>query len=115
MPTLEHEGLLHLFEHRPALAAELARDCLGLALPEFCEAHLVETAFSQLVPPARLADRVVLLRANEPCFAIVVEVQLACDGARHHVPRRRARRRRGRPRRHDRRRRPRRCAGQGLQ
>jgi len=79
MPSLQHEGLLHLFEHRPALAAELVRDCLGWTLPDFSEAEVAPNAFSQLVPPSKLADRVVLLRAQKPRFAIIVEVQRKRD------------------------------------
>jgi hypothetical protein len=79
MPSLRHEGLLHLFEHRPALAAELVRDYLGLELPDFSHAELAPTALSQLVPPAKLVDRVVLLRAQQPTFAIIGEVQRRRD------------------------------------
>jgi hypothetical protein len=79
MASMLHEGLLLLFRNRPALAAELLRDALGLALPPWSEARVESAELTEVVPTEYRADLVVLLSEGEPLFAIVVEVQLSQD------------------------------------
>jgi hypothetical protein len=74
-----HEGLVLLFRNRPALAAELLKDALGVALPEFSEARVESAELTEVVPTQYRADLVVLLRNEVPVFAIVLEVQLQAD------------------------------------
>jgi hypothetical protein len=79
MPSLRHEALLELFRNRPALAAELLRDALGVELPAYAEARAESAELTQVVPTEYRADLVVLLGDARPRFAIVVEVQLSPD------------------------------------
>jgi hypothetical protein len=79
MTSVRHEGLVSLFQNRPALAPELLRDRLGVALPSYSEARLDSANLTQVVPLERYADLVVLLVEGQPVFAIVVEVQLSRD------------------------------------
>jgi hypothetical protein len=79
MASLRHEGLLHLFRNRPALAPELLRDSLGLSLPDWSEARVESAELTEVVPTEYRADLVVLLLDGKPVFAIVVEVQLSRD------------------------------------
>jgi hypothetical protein len=80
MPSLQHEGLLELFRHRPTLAAELLHDALGLQLPSYSEARLESAELTEVLPTQYRADMVVLLKGeNTSLFAIVVEVQLSAD------------------------------------
>jgi hypothetical protein len=79
MPSLRHEALLELFRNRPALAAELLRDALGVELPSYVEARAESAELTQVVPTEYRADLVVLLWEDLPRFAIVVEVQLSPD------------------------------------
>ncbi|MFL5354258.1 hypothetical protein [Archangium sp.] len=79
MPSLRHEALLELFRNRPALAAELLRDALGVELPAYAEARAESAELTQVVPTEYRADLVVQLWADKPRLAIVVEVQLSPD------------------------------------
>lgn len=79
MPSLQHEDLLRLFENRPALAAELAREALRASLPEFSEAQLYSANLSDLRPAEYRADLVVLLKQEDVVHGIIVEVQLGED------------------------------------
>jgi hypothetical protein len=79
MTSVRHEGLVSLFQNRPALAPELLRDRLGAALPAYSEARLDSANLTEVVPMERYADLVVLLVEGKPVFAIVVEVQLSRD------------------------------------
>jgi hypothetical protein len=85
MPSRLHEDLLRLFENRPALAAELAREALHASLPEYTEARVDSANLSDLRPAEYRADLVVLLMRNEPVHGIVVEVQLARDVSKEYV------------------------------
>lgn len=76
VPTIKHEALLLLLRHRPALAAELLRDSLGVKLPPFRDARVSAAELSELQPAPYRADLVVQLVEKEPVLAIVVEVQL---------------------------------------
>jgi Domain of unknown function (DUF4351) len=79
MPSRLHEDLLRLFQNRPTLAAELAREALHVRLPEYTEARLDSTNLSDLRPAEYRADLVVLLLHDRPVHGIVVEVQLTRD------------------------------------
>ncbi len=79
MPSRLHEDLLRLFQNRPTLAAELARQALQARLPEYSEAHLDSANLSDLRPAEYHADLVVLLEQQDVVHGIVVEVQLRQD------------------------------------
>jgi hypothetical protein len=79
-----HEALVKMFELRPALAADLLTDALGMDLPDYGHARLEPGSFSDLVPAEYRADAVVVLTATDdpadpPVRAVVVEVQLGPD------------------------------------
>jgi hypothetical protein len=78
-PSYLHEGLIALFRERPALAPELMRSALHVALPDYAEARVESADLTQLDPAELRADLVILLRDGEPVLAIVLEVQLATD------------------------------------
>ena len=79
MPSQRHEALLELFRNRPALAAELLRDALGVELPEYTEVRLDSADLTEVQPAAYRADLVVLLYDGRPVLGIIVEVQLRRD------------------------------------
>ncbi len=79
MPSRLHEGLLRLFQNRPALAAELAREALQAKLPLFTEARIDSSNLSNIRPTEYRADLVILLLQDRPVQAIIVEVQLSKD------------------------------------
>ncbi len=74
-----HEDILRLFENRPTLAVELARDALRASFPEYADARVDSSNLSDLRPAEYRADLVVLLVRDRPVHGIVVEVQLARD------------------------------------
>jgi hypothetical protein len=76
MPSLLHEGLLALIRDRPEFAAELLREVLHVAVPDFTKARITEAALNELVPTEYHADLVVLLEQDKPVFGIVHEAQL---------------------------------------
>src|SRR5690606_4865959 len=77
MPSSLHEALVHMFRHRPELAAELLTEAFGLSLPEYGGAAL---GSGDLSPVEFRADAVVVLSAdNRPVLAVVVEAQLRRD------------------------------------
>ena len=80
MPSVLHESHLFLFRNQPALAADLIRRVLGVALPSFAEARVGSAELTQVQPPEYRADLVVELWSDEAAVhAIIVEVQLAED------------------------------------
>jgi hypothetical protein len=88
MPSTKHEGLIEPFQHRPALAAELLVDILGVKLPAWRHAQLGPGDLTDLVPTEFRADTVVELydgippagtRKAKPVQAVVLEVQLGTD------------------------------------
>lgn len=85
MPSRLHEDLLRLFQNRPVLAAELAREALHATLPEFSEAHADSANLSDLRPTEYRADLVVLLRRKDVVYGIVVEVQLTRDQSKEYT------------------------------
>lgn len=75
-----HEVLVEIFRQRPALAAELLTDALGIELPVFGQARLEPADCVDLAPTEYRADAVVVLsQAARPVRAVVVEVQLRRD------------------------------------
>jgi len=80
MPSLAHESLVDLFRSRPALAAEILVEALGVALPTYTEARLASIDLTQVQPTEYRADLVVLLRDGDVLVRVlIVEVQLAID------------------------------------
>lgn len=85
MPSRLHEDLLRLFQNRPTLAAELAREALQMRLPEYREARVDSANLSDLRPTEYRADLVILLSRDRPVHGIVVEVQLTRDDEKEYV------------------------------
>jgi hypothetical protein len=80
MPSMAHESLVDLFKNRPALAAEILAEVLGVALPAYTEARIASADLTEIRPAEYRADAVVLLLQSEsPVRVIIVEVQLAID------------------------------------
>jgi hypothetical protein len=77
MPSQLHESHLLLFRNQPALAAELIRGALGVALPMFREARDVSADLTEAQPAEYRADMVIELWADKPVHGIIVEVQLS--------------------------------------
>jgi hypothetical protein len=74
-----HESHLMLFRNRPALAAHLIRDALGVPLPEFREARVKSADLTEVQPAEYRADLVIQLWSDRPVYGIIVEVQLSVD------------------------------------
>lgn len=85
MPSRLHEDTLRLFQNRPALAAELAREALKAELPEYSPARVDSANLSDLRPAEYRADLVILLTQDRPVHGIVVEVQLGRDDDKEYV------------------------------
>jgi hypothetical protein len=80
MPSMAHEILVDLFKNRPALAAEILVEVLGVSLPAYTEARLASNDLTEIQPAEYRADVVVVLLARDaPVRVIIVEVQLAVD------------------------------------
>jgi hypothetical protein len=79
MPSSLHEALIEMFRHRPSLAAELLTDGLGIHLPSYEQARLEPGELNDLTPTEYRADAVVVLTAEKPVLAVVVEAQLRRD------------------------------------
>jgi hypothetical protein len=79
MPSQLHETIILLFRNRPALAPELLREALGVAVPPYSEVRLDSADLTDVAPTEYRADLVVLLVEGRPVLGIVVEVQLARD------------------------------------
>jgi hypothetical protein len=79
MPSLLHEGIIHLVREKPAFAADLLRDILHVAVPPFSSARLSEATLNNLVPTEYTADAVVLLGNKKPVFGIILEAQIRED------------------------------------
>ena len=79
MPSVLHESHLFLFRNQPALAADLIRRVLGVALPAFAEARVGSADLTEVQPAEYRADMVIELWRDVPVHGIVVEVQLAED------------------------------------
>jgi hypothetical protein len=81
MLSMAHEALLDLFKNRPALAAEILAEALGVPIPVYSKAHLASIDLSQTQPAEYRADAVIVLLDDEdrPVKVIVVEIQLSTD------------------------------------
>ena len=82
MVSIQHEGLVLLFRNRPEMVVGLLRDQLGVKLPEYETATVVEADITEVTPTERKADLVVVLEGPLGKLAVVVEVQLAWDGGK---------------------------------
>lgn len=67
-----HDGLLALFTRAPALAPELLRSALGVALPAYCSVTPASAELAQAVAIERRADLALLLRDEGGALAAVV-------------------------------------------
>jgi hypothetical protein len=77
---MAHEILVDLFKNRPALAAEILSEVLGVPLPPYTEARLASADLTEIQPAEYRADVVVALLDHDlPVRVIIVEVQLAVD------------------------------------
>jgi alkanesulfonate monooxygenase SsuD/methylene tetrahydromethanopterin reductase-like flavin-dependent oxidoreductase (luciferase family) len=76
-----HEALVSMFHARPLLAARLL-EAPGMELPAHSAVVLADATFSQIAPAEYRADAVVVLGADRPVLAIIVEVQLGVDDAK---------------------------------
>ncbi|HEY2410552.1 MAG TPA: hypothetical protein VGI10_31330 [Polyangiaceae bacterium] len=79
MPSLDHDALILLFHNQPALAAQLLRDSLHVALPEYTEIRLASSDLTEVVPAEFRADAVILCARSEPVLGVIVEAQLSRD------------------------------------
>ncbi|MBB4906838.1 hypothetical protein [Actinophytocola algeriensis] len=83
MPSHVHEALIELFRQRPALAAELLRGQLGVAMPSYAHASVGSSDLTDLTPTEYRADAVTVLTSGDaPVGAVVIEVQLRRDPAK---------------------------------
>jgi hypothetical protein len=85
MVSQAHEALLLLFRNRPALAPELLRDALRVALPPYTEVRIDSADLTEIQPAEYRADLVVLLLNGVPVLGIVVEAQLSPDERKRFV------------------------------
>jgi hypothetical protein len=78
---MAHEALLDLFKNRPALAAEILAEALGVPIPSYAKARLASIDLTQVQPAEYRADAVVVLLddGDRPIKVIVVEIQLSTD------------------------------------
>ncbi len=80
MPSPLHEVLSEMFRQRPALAAEVLEDALGIDVPAHASARLESGEFTDLRPTEYRADAVVVLSTEQVSVqAVVVEIQLRRD------------------------------------
>jgi hypothetical protein len=79
MVSLLHEGALKLVRDRPAFAADLLGQLLGIKVPSFREARLDDATLNQLVPVESRADALVVFTRKKPVFGAIVEAQLKPD------------------------------------
>jgi hypothetical protein len=80
VPSIAHEVLVDLFKNRPALAAEILDEVLGVPLPAYTDARLASNDLTEIQPAEYRADAVVLLFDRDvPVRVIIVEAQLAAD------------------------------------
>jgi hypothetical protein len=85
MPSFLHEALLMLFRNRPALAPELLRDALNVALPDYTEVRIDSADLTDIQPAEYRADLVILLLHGSPVLGIVLEMQLSNDEDKRYV------------------------------
>jgi hypothetical protein len=80
-----HEALLLLFRNRPALAPELLRDALRVALPTYTDVRIDSAELTEIQPAEYRADLVILLLDGISVLGIVVEAQLSPDERKRFV------------------------------
>ena len=85
MPSHLHEALLLLFRNRPALAPELLRDALHMALPDYTDVRIDSADLTDIQPAEYRADMVILLLHGSPVLGIVLEMQLSNDEDKRYV------------------------------
>lgn len=85
MPSQLHESHLLLFRNQPALAAELMSGVLSMGLPEFKEAEILSSDFTDIQPAEYRADMAIRLYNEGVVFGIVLEVQLSPDKRKRFV------------------------------
>jgi len=78
-PSLEHSALLLLFQNRPALALELLRGALGVAVDAAEPAQIESVDLTAALPAEYRADLVVRYTGGPSPLVVVVEVQLSKD------------------------------------
>ena len=83
VPTIRHEAPLVLFRHEPEVVPRVLAELLGVPVPRFDRAEVLDADFTQALATEYRADLVICLRGeapdDAPRMAIVVEVQLARD------------------------------------
>ncbi len=80
MPSSLHEVFVEFVRERPAFAAEILAGPLNVRLPDFAEARLDSSDFTNVMPTEYRADAVVtLIMRGCPVFAVVLEAQLSRD------------------------------------
>ena len=80
MTSAEHEAPVALVKNDPALVAWLLANVFGIAVPAFDHASARPGDLQVLTPRTYHADATVLFTtADEPVYAVVVEVQRARD------------------------------------
>ena len=79
MVSLLHEGVLKLVRDRPAFAADLLGELLGVEVPHFTQARVTDVTFNELAPVEYRADTVVLFGRKKPVFGAIIEAQLEPD------------------------------------
>ena len=85
MPSYLHELLLLLFRNRSGSAADLLRE-LDVPLPEYDEVRAESSDLSDVQPAEYRADLVLfLVRGSRKVLGVIVEVQLACNGAKRYA------------------------------
>jgi hypothetical protein len=85
VPSQLHEALLQLFRNRPALAPELLRDALRVALPPYTEVRIDSAELTEIQPAEYRADLVGLLLDGVPVLGLIVEAQLSPDERKRFV------------------------------
>src|SRR5688572_31659486 len=79
--SFEHEALIDLIRQRPESVADLLRRQFDVKVPAFRKAVLLQADLTNVMPAEFRADAVIAFEdpdpeAEEPVYAVVVEVQL---------------------------------------
>jgi hypothetical protein len=83
MPSAIHEGLIEVFRHRPAFAAEVITELFNVDVPAWQHARLDAGDLPELTPTEYRADVVVTLLAGQRAvLAVIAEIQLRPDVAK---------------------------------
>lgn len=79
MPLLLHEEIIELLRRDPLFALEDLRRRGVLVLPPFTVVEVVPSEVRELLATERRADVVIVLRAGDVVFVVVIEVQTSPD------------------------------------